>query len=94
MTDICALNIRADLFLKQHPELFTDEQSISKRINWKKEQVSIRYYTTNDIQVPFWKLWINKQDIMEERNVLLYKEAVVVASKLNLKEPNLPYGYC
>lgn len=63
--------------------LYVSDELISGRINWNNvnpsKEIEIKYFTPKDLNIPWWKFWINKAVIVNEKNKALWQEAVAVA---------------
>lgn len=61
--------------------MYVTDELISGRIKWNMSipEIKVIYYTIKDLNIPWWKFWINKEAIVNEKNKLLWQEAVAVA---------------
>lgn len=72
-------------------DLYVSDDLISNRIKWENvEVISVKYYTIKDLGIPWWKFWINKNDMCNKKNKKLWQEAVAVAHKKQLPPVALP----
>lgn len=59
--------------------LYIADELISSRIQWEGvSRMEIKYYETSDVGVPWWKFWIDRCTLANEKNILLWREARAV----------------
>ncbi|CAK0743060.1 hypothetical protein CCP1ISM_160009 [Azospirillaceae bacterium] len=59
---------------KEFNSEYISDELVSSRITINNGRVEVKYYHVNDI-APFWKFWINRCEIANNKNKLLWLEA-------------------
>ena len=75
-------------------DLYISDDLISCRIKWENvEVISVNYYTIKDLGIPWWKFWIDKNDICNRKNKKLWQEAIAVSHIKKLPPVQSPIKY-
>jgi hypothetical protein len=61
--------------------LYVTDELISGRINWSNpsKEIEITYFTVKDLNIPWWKFWVDKNVLVNIKNKQLWQEAVAIA---------------
>lgn len=73
--------------------LYITDELISGRIQWEGvSRIEIKYYEASEVGVPWWKFWVDRCTLANEKNKLLWQEARAVfrAKKMSWQMSPLP----
>lgn len=66
---------------KSYNYLYVSDDLVSNRIDFTGKRVVVSYYKSlSELNIPWYKFWINKYAILNDRNMDLFKEAMAVAN--------------
>lgn len=70
----------------KYNHLYISDDLISSRISFDEKEVTVKYYKfVKELNIPWYKFWIDKYEVLNRLNTDLFYEAIAVANHKQLK---------